>query len=131
MKIIIAGGPRTSKSTFAKELNKKLNIPIVSTDDYIACGWSEAPHEIIDAIKDLPSYILEGVNAGRTIRKMVEKNIELDFDRVYYLEEPVIEYDKKGQMSLAKGCKTVWLDVIPSLDSAGIEVIYGLPVHED
>jgi hypothetical protein len=126
-KIIIAGGPRTSKTTYANKLSKELNIPVVSTDNFIACGWSEAPHEIIKAIENMPSYILEGVNAGRTIRKMVEKNIKLDFDKVYYLEEPVVEYDKKGQAALAKGCSTVWMDVIPSLDDAGIEVIYGLP----
>lgn len=127
MKIVIAGGPRTGKSSFARKLNEKLNIPIISTDNYIACGWSEAPHKIIEDIIDLPDYILEGVNSGRTIRKLVEKDIKLEFDKVYYLEQPMVEYDKKGQAALNKGCKTVWLDVIPSLDDAGIEVIYGLP----
>ncbi len=125
MKIVIAGGPRTGKSTFATRLNKELNIPIVSTDNYIACGWSEAPHEIINDIKDLDNYILEGVNCGRVIRKLNEKGLDICFDKVYYLGEPVVKYEKKGQESLAKGCKTVWLDVIPILDALEIDVIYG------
>lgn len=124
-KIILAGGPKSGKSTLGRKLSAELGIPLVSTDDYIECGWSEAPHEIILKIKDMPSYILEGVNSGRTIRKMAEKDMKLDFDRVIYLDEPRIELNK-GQAALRKGCVTVWQDVRKLLDEAGIDVEYGV-----
>lgn len=47
-------------------------------------------------------------------------------DVVYWLEEPMCER-KPGQISMANGCATVWLEIHDALAARGVEIRVGLP----
>lgn len=48
MKILILGQPRSGKSTLAKILSKKLNIPVICTDKYRREWGFHKPHKGYD-----------------------------------------------------------------------------------
>lgn len=126
-KIIIAGSSRTGKSVLANELKRKLGIKLISTDSYInSFSWSDTPEAIINDIKDLDSYILEGIQCGRVIRTAEKLGIDLGYDTVYCLFSEWSELNK-GQLTQKKGCQTIWKDCVPILNAAGIDCIYEIP----
>lgn len=111
-RILIAGGPRTGKTTKANELGAQFSIPVRHTDDLIAThDWSAASAEVATWMSEVGAWIIEGVAVGRALRKWYAANPEGDpFTEVYYLTgafEPL----SKGQTSMAKGCDTVWAEV--------------------
>jgi len=123
-RVVVAGGPRTGKSTFAETLRKASGAQILHTDDLIHLGWSEASQEAATWIVKRPPrpWILEGVAAARALRKVLGATDDLQpCDVVYVLDVPVVARTK-GQVSMAKGCVKVFTEIEPELLARGVTV---------
>ena len=67
--------------------------------------------------------MVEGVAVPRAIRKWLARNPEgKPVDRVVWLGSPRLELSK-GQTTMAKGCNTVWQQILPELRARGVEIV--------
>lgn len=124
MRIVIAGGPRTGKTTLANELAGERGQTAKHTDDLISLGWSEASQVCADDwLNAEGDWIVEGVSAPRALRKWLQANPEgKPCDVVHWLSVPHVELTK-GQAAMAKGCLAVWIEVFTELRSRGVEIV--------
>lgn len=123
MKLLIGGGPRTGKTTLAKAIAAAEGIALTHTDDLMAThAWSEASEEIARRIVSQPGdWIIEGVAVARALRKAIAL-AEMPSDlQVRWLREPVVARTP-GQEAMAKGCETVWREILPLLQERGVDV---------
>ena len=98
-RIGIAGGPLTGKTTFANEIADR---PVLHTDDAIpTVSWADQPKHWIDKTEDLGSFLLEGVQVARCLRK------GLAIDAVVRMEEAKAPLTP-GQATMAKGERTIF-----------------------
>ena len=118
-RIVIAGGPRTGKTTLSKLVGAST---VRHTDDL---GWSEASAEVSTWFDVDGSWIVEGVAVPRALRKWLAANPDgKPCDVAYWLEEPH-ERLTPGQASMAKGCAKVWGEILPELEARGVDVRNG------
>lgn len=105
IRIVITGGPRTGKTTFAGELAVDI---VRHTDDLIHLGWSEASQAASLWLDEPGPWIIEGVAVSRALRKWRDQHPgePPPVDRVIYLETPH-EPLSRGQQSMASGVRTV------------------------
>lgn len=118
MRIAIAGSPQSGKTT----LSRTLNLTTKHTDDLIELDWSEASKKVSYWFDDLEIEIIEGVAVPRALRKWLSRNKEgKPVDKVIYLSN---SYHKltKGQETMAKGCRTVWNEILPELLERGVVI---------
>lgn len=127
MRIVIAGGCRTGKTTFAKEAGLTIGVRPMCTDDLVGLGWSQAS-EHASYWLDLPGpWIVEGVAAVRALRKWLERTpskTAKPCDVLYWLTRAQVPL-KAGQDSMNKGCETVWREIKDRLEERGVVVHYG------
>ncbi len=97
-RIAICGGPRTGKTTLASLVADRR---VVHTDAWIALPWGEVPHAIIAECTGLDSFVVEGVQAARALRK------GLEVDVVIWLDD--LQGGAKAT-ALTKGVATVFRD---------------------
>lgn len=122
MKILIAGAPRTGKSTFAAQLSMQHGLPVLHTDDLIgSTDWSGASLEVMKWIEDNDHCIIEGVVVARALRKWLVNNEGSPADILYNLTEAKVE-QTPGQITMAKGCGTVFAEIVQELLVRGCEV---------
>ena len=115
MRLLIAGVPRSGKTTLAGE-------GAGHTDDYIDLGWGEASLSVSYLFDAVGPWTIEGVAIPRALRKwLVQNPTGKPADKVIFLNEPFGELSK-GQLSMAKGCRTVWLQVVDELRERGVEI---------
>lgn len=115
MRLLIAGVPGSGKTTLAGE-------GAIHTDDYIELGWSEASLAVSCLFDAIGPWVIEGVTVPRALRKwLVQHEDGKPCDKVIFLNEPWEELSK-GQASMAKGCRTVWLQVVGELRERGVEI---------
>ena len=140
-RIVVIGGPRTGKTTYATKLARQLGVHLastgkrteaegglVSTDNYIGRGtWGEVPDHIIKDLRQRESFVLEGTQAARVLRRWLTQNPDepridkvLVFNRAWVPRNP-------HQESMAKGVKTVFRDLEPLLKMAGVTVEHMTP----
>jgi hypothetical protein len=120
-RILIAGGPRTGKTT----LSTSLGIARVRhTDDVMDLGWSEASAEVATWFDEPGPWVIEGVAVPRALRKWLAANEGKPCDVVCWLEHPV-EPQSKGQAVMAAGCAKVWSEVADALHERGVNICYG------
>lgn len=135
-RIVVVGGPRTGKTTYATELAKKLGVHLastgkrteqegglVSTDNYMKRGtWKEVPDLIINDLRNRDSFVLEGTQAARVLRRWYKQNPdEPKLDKVLVFGRPWVQRTP-GQIGMAKGVQTVLTDLAPLLARAGVEM---------
>lgn len=121
-RIAIAGGPKTGKTTFAKALGAGLGIAHRSTDDLMGREWSEASAKASTWFDADGSWIVEGVAVPRALRKWLAANpTGKPVDRVIWIHGAKAERTK-GQETMAKGCTTVWREILPELKARGVEI---------
>lgn len=113
-RIVICGGPRTGKTTLARTVHGRR--PLIHTDAYIADGWGDAPLRVISAVSGLEAYVVEGVQAARTLRK------GLPADVVVWLEGPFVPLTP-GQERMAAGIATTFASVELSLIREGVRIL--------
>lgn len=99
-RIAICGGSRTGKTTLAMSVPHEL---LVHTDQYMSLPWDKVPLVILERLAGVPSFVLEGVQAARTLRK------GLEVDCVIWLDRPYERLDPK-QQAFAKSIRTVFDD---------------------
>jgi hypothetical protein len=128
MKVILVGGPRSGKSTYAGEL-RKTGIPTYCADPYHMVKepefgviylpdwlirWSEQSQYIADTWFKMPrdSWCIEGVATVRALRKYLLQGGSLEGIKVIKFDGsiPGIEL-KPGQKSMAKGVDKIWAEI--------------------
>jgi hypothetical protein len=130
MRICIAGGPRTGKTTLALDLYERTRIDpdhdrvgvLRHTDDLIDLGWSEASAAAAEWFREPGPWIVEGVAVPRALRKWLAANEGKPCDVVYWLEEPHEELSP-GQVAMAKGCATVFDEIRAELEARGVHIV--------
>ena len=130
-RVIIAGGPRTGKTSLAVRASERFGIRLRHGDALVGeMEWSEASEEVARWFDALGEWIVEGVVAPRAIRKWMAANEGKKLNAtVVYLSNP-IQMTSKGQIAMAKGVETVWSEIAAQLEEAGVETIYPGEVAE-
>lgn len=123
-RIIVAGGPRTGKTTYARELALATRAPLRSTDDLIGqLSWSDASAEVARWLDEPGPWIIEGVAAVRALRKWFATHPGAPADLVRWASVARVARTP-AQEAMAKGCATVWREVLPELVRRGIRVLH-------
>lgn len=129
-KIAIVGAPRAGKTTLAKKLAKELGIPLIHTDDLIGkVSFKDADKELLNQVKDLDSYIVEGVQVSRMLRTS-NKDKSWKPDKLYIVESNLpTEKRHRGLASLCGDPVKQWVqdnpDVPCEVIKNNIEVRHG------
>jgi len=128
MKLAIAGVPKAGKTTLAD----KIDSNALHTDDLIDThNWSEASQAASEWFnKD--EFVIEGVAVPRALRKWLKANKdnnEKPCDTVVWLDEPWTELTK-GQLTMAKGCKTVMSEIFEDLTTRGTDIVTEWKIKE-
>lgn len=123
MRIAIAGGPRTGKSTLAKALSNIQGVQVYPTDSIIKTDWSETSQLASTWFDTAPTFIIEGVAVPRAIRKWLARNpTGKPCDKLYWLAPAYVPLTK-GQEAMSKGCFTVFKEIRAELERRGVEVV--------
>ena len=119
-RILIAGGPRTGKTTLAKTLAQELGIPALHADDAIPLGWSESSAEVARWIALPGPWIIEGVSVPRALRKWLDAHPHARTDEIHcrWLSTPYGALTD-GQRAMSKGVQTVWREILPEVYRRG------------
>lgn len=130
-RVVIAGGPKTGKTTLAHEMvggdderdrGEHAHVTVRHTDDLIHMGWSESSAAAALWLDEPGPWIIEGVAAPRALRKWLGSHPEgKPCDVVYWLDAQRVELTP-GQAAMAKGCATVWLGIVDDLRARGVEI---------
>ena len=115
-RIVIIGSNGAGKSTFARQLSEKLNIPATHLDQLYWCGnWQVVPHDVflerVEQVMQAPSWIIDGNNL-RSLDKRLEKA-----DTLFWLELPPalcvwnvikreLRYKGKARPDMPESCKS-------------------------
>lgn len=142
MRVVIVGSPRAGKTTYATKLAKQLGCHLgstgkrteqedglVSTDNYMKrANFKDLPDVVIKDLKDRESFVLEGTQAARVLRRALKEdpNFLGPGDKVLQFNRSWIPHSP-GQASMAKGVRTIMKDVHPMLRAIGIEVEHMTP----
>jgi adenylate kinase family enzyme len=124
MRILIAGIPRSGKTTLATTLEREHKLRVFHTDSLIPLGWSEASDVASGWIEQPAPWIIEGVAVVRALRKWLAKNSGKPADVVHWLDQERVPLSD-GQTSMAIGCRSVWREVLPELLGRRVKVVRG------
>lgn len=123
-RIVVAGGPRTGKSTLAVRLSERHGLDYRPADSLIKQladehypereRWSEASRRVSHWFDDPGKWIIEGVAVPRALRKWLARSESLLDAVVVWIPNP-IQVRNEGQERMAKGCQTVWREIRPEL----------------
>jgi adenylate kinase family enzyme len=119
MRILIAGVPRSGKTTLANQLERSAR----HTDDLIgARDWSAASAEVATWFDAPGPWVIEGVAVPRALRKWFASHATgAPADEIRWLGYPRLTLTS-GQAAMAKACETVWREVLPELRRRGVTV---------
>lgn len=141
MRILIAGAPRTGKTTLAEKVSVNAqpydpnaeprvgmltaNLPVRHTDDLIATHeWSAASEEVSRWIDEAGDWIIEGVAVVRALRKWLERHPgKKPCDAIYWSMANKVPLNA-GQLTMAKGCERIWNQVRPEVAMRGVPIYY-------
>lgn len=107
-RIAICGGPKTGKSTLAARIAAETGCQLIATDAYMDVPWGQIPDVILPSLKATDSWVLEGVQAARVLRRWLNDGSPFALDRCYWLNVPYLPRTD-GQESMAKGVATVFM----------------------
>ncbi len=128
MRVIIAGPPRTGKTTLAADIARALRLDplaVQHTDELVGVlEWSEASAEVATWFTPDGPWVVEGVATVRALRKWLAANDGKPADRIYWLAVPRVELTR-GQDIMTRGTYTVWESVFPTLRARGVPVFFG------
>lgn len=121
-RVLVAGGPRVGKSTLSEFAAKRLGVPAQHTDDTIELGWSNASAHVSQWFDKPGPWVIEGVALPRALRKWLAANPDgQPCDVIYWSNDNKVPRTV-GQEAMAKGCFTVWADVMCELVSRGVPI---------
>ena len=130
MRVLIIGGPKTGKTTVAKEMAESSGLEHLCTDPQRMCppgvkgvpdklDWSGASAYVAAEWLGKKDTIIEGVALPRALRKWRVENPDQPppCDHVFILNEPHLDLST-GQAAMGKGVDTVlkelydWLEPV-------------------
>ena len=114
-RILIIGGPRCGKTTYANQLGETLNVSVLHFDDFIDLSWSQLSEKIAAWLNEPGPWIMEGIQGVRGLRKWLRANPEalIPFE-VHLVSVPKVKLTP-GQESMYKACKTIFTEILPEL----------------
>ena len=118
LRVVIAGGPRTGKTTLAASLG----LPVLHTDDLISLGWVAAGAAAAKWIDQPGPWIIEGVTAPRALRRWLKRHEGKPCDLIVFLARAEIPRTR-GQEAMAKGCAKIFAEIAPILAERGVRRI--------
>jgi len=120
MRTIIAGGPRTGKTTLSHSF---VSSRVLRTDDLISMGWREASdYTAREWLRHPGPWVIEGVAAVRALRKYMAYYPRVKpCDRIYWMTRPHVALTD-GQIRMTKGCNTVYAQIKDRLQDLGVEI---------
>jgi hypothetical protein len=119
LRIVIAGGPRTGKTTLAASLG----LPVLHTDDLISLGWVAAGAAAAEWLDQPGPWVIEGVTAPRALRRWLKRHPDgAPCDLIAFLARPAIPRTR-GQEAMAKGCAKIFAEIAPVLTARGVRRI--------
>jgi len=123
-RVVVAGGPKTGKTTLAIRLGKRLGRQTRHSDSLVMSHeWGDDSAEVARWLDEPGEWIVEGVTMARALRKWLARHESKAPDvTVIYCREPLISRSK-GQETMAKGVETVWRQVQPELRGLGVRII--------
>jgi broad-specificity NMP kinase len=121
-RVVIIGGPRTGKSTLAKELAERLGVPVRPTDDLREKDWSAQSDGVLEWLREPGPAVIEGTAAVRGLRKLLKEQPGHPGVVVVHLRRPMAERSP-GQVNMATGLETIWKEVAPELRKRGVAVL--------
>lgn len=109
----VTGAPRCGKTTLCMDVDDRI---VVHTDATMGEAWEDQPHQIIDMLKGVDRFLVEGVQVPRAMRK------GLELDALLVLSKP---YEKQNprQVGMGKGVETVLKDWAKKNPDHGVEVV--------
>ncbi len=129
MRVVITGGPRVGKTTFAAALLEEMRrqwpgMTCFATDDMIgAADWSEQSAELAERYLQAGPWLIEGVTNVRALRKFLDRDLgDKPCDVVIYFDYPVVELTSR-QEGMRKSCRTIFDQARERLESAGVVVL--------
>jgi len=98
-RIAVCGSPKSGKTTLVRGVR---GHAVIHTDSFMHDSWESVPHSVIAEVAKMsdPKFIVEGVQAPRTLRK------GLKVDAVLWLPGSLAELSPR-QQGMAKGTRTV------------------------
>lgn len=120
-RIIVAGGPRVGKTTLARRLSAD-GRPVRRSDEVIDLGWSEASERVATWLDAPGPWVVEGVAVARAVRKWLATHPTGTPADVVHWSNVARAKRSAGQETMAKGCETVWREVLPELQRRGVRV---------
>lgn len=121
-RIVIAGGPRTGKSTLAKRLSGG-GYRLHDGEELIGLEWSAGSLRAAGWLDGPGPWICENVAMARALRKwLVAHPVGVPADLVVQLHAQVADRSP-GQQRMALGCATVWREIVPELRRRGAKII--------
>ena len=122
---MIAGGPRTGKTTLSNELAGI--APVWHTDDLVGvAGWSESSAEVAKWMHRPGPWIIEGVTAVRALRKFMRNCPgKQPCDAVLWRPRAFVHLTP-GQDRMRKACRTIMNEIAPELAARGVRVVEDL-----
>lgn len=121
-RLLIAGVPRAGKTTLAMQLGKSLGIDVRHTDSLVGLGWSESSAAAAKWIEDPGPWIIEGVAVPRALRKwLAARESGVLCDELRWMPNSWVRHTP-GQATMAKGCITVWSEILPALIARGVKI---------
>jgi len=119
-RIVIAGGPRVGKTTLARGYEGSHRVR--HTDDLIKLhNWNDASEAAAGWMTREGPWAIEGVSVPRALRKWMRTNDGKPCDVALWLAGPKAELSD-GQLTMAKGCLTVWNEILDELHNRGVHV---------
>jgi hypothetical protein len=116
LRIVIAGGPRTGKTTLAVSLG----LPVFHTDDLIPLGWVAAGAAAAQWIDQPGPWVIEGVTAPRALRRWLKRHPDrAPCDLILFMARPAIPRTR-GQEAMAKGCAKIFAEIAADLAARGV-----------
>jgi predicted ATPase len=116
LRIVLAGGPRTGKTTLAAALG----LPVLHTDDLIDRGWVAAGKVAATWLDRPGPWIIEGVTAPRALRRWLRRHRRgAPCDVIVFLRRPQVPRTP-GQEAMAKGCATIYEQIRARLLRRGV-----------
>jgi len=95
----------------------------VGTDDFMRLPWEAVPNAVIRVLSEHDSWLLEGVQALRVLRRWIRDRDDFPgVDVCYYLTTPLAERTPR-HWSMAKAIEKHWRDVMPRLVADGTQII--------
>jgi adenylate kinase family enzyme len=123
LRIVIAGGPRTGKTTVAKQLATRLRVRLRHTDDLIDRGWVAAGAAVAEWLDEDGPWIVEGVAAPRALRRWLKRHRRgAPCDWIVFFARAVIPRTPK-QDAMAKGCATTYRAIRRALLRRGVREV--------